>query len=87
MASLPFVRGALLVSFSVLLTVVLGFGLPALLNAVAKCCGFPETSVSECIVGVYFIFVLYVATPRIPRGTIEVQKPKISHLYCMPLQI
>ncbi|KAK6293307.1 hypothetical protein J4Q44_G00368080 [Coregonus suidteri] len=82
MASLPFVRVALLVSFSVLLTVLLGFGLPALLNAVAKCCGFPETSVTECIVGVYFIFVLYVATPRIPRGSIEVKGKSVFITGC-----
>ncbi|XP_029934959.1 D-beta-hydroxybutyrate dehydrogenase, mitochondrial [Myripristis murdjan] len=73
MASLPLVRAALLVSFSALLTVVLGFGLPALLNVVARFCGFPETSVTECIVVLYLLFVLYVATPRIPRGLVEVK--------------
>lgn len=66
------IRAALLVSFSVLVTVVLGFGLPALLNAVMAMLGFPETSVAECIVVLYLLFVLYIATPRIPRGLVEV---------------
>lgn len=65
-------RVVLLVSFSVFLTVVLGFGLPALLNAVMRMFGLPETSVTECIVLLYLVFVLYVATPRIPRGLVEV---------------
>ncbi|KAM9839375.1 D-beta-hydroxybutyrate dehydrogenase, mitochondrial [Aulostomus maculatus] len=66
-------RVTLLVSFSVLLTVLLGFGLPALLNAAMRMVGLPETSVTECIVLLYLVFVLYVATPRIPRGLVEVK--------------
>ncbi|XP_075994199.1 D-beta-hydroxybutyrate dehydrogenase, mitochondrial [Genypterus blacodes] len=73
MAPLPVFRVALLVSFSVFLTVVLGFGLPALLNAVMRILGLPETSVTECIVLLYLAFVLYMATPRIPRGLVEVE--------------
>ncbi|XP_045924418.1 D-beta-hydroxybutyrate dehydrogenase, mitochondrial [Micropterus dolomieu] len=73
MASLSVFRVALLVSFSVFLTVALGFGLPALLNAAMRMLGLPETSVSECIIAVYLLFVLYVATPRIPRGLVEVK--------------
>lgn len=73
MASLPVIRVAILVSFSVFLTVVLGFGLPAFLNAVTGCLGFPQTSVTECIVVLYLLFVVYIATPRIPRGSIEVK--------------
>ncbi|XP_062336280.1 D-beta-hydroxybutyrate dehydrogenase, mitochondrial [Osmerus eperlanus] len=72
MASLPVVRSAILVLFSILLTVVLGFGLPAFLNIVTRSFGFPETNVTECIVVIYLVFVVYVATPRIPRGSIEV---------------
>nr|XP_020457967.1 D-beta-hydroxybutyrate dehydrogenase, mitochondrial-like [Monopterus albus] len=70
MASRSVLRVAFLVSFSVLLTVVLGFGLPPLLNAVL---GLPEMSVTECIVVMYLVFVLVVATPRIPRGLVEVK--------------
>uniref|UniRef100_A0A3P8THP1 3-hydroxybutyrate dehydrogenase, type 1 n=1 Tax=Amphiprion percula TaxID=161767 RepID=A0A3P8THP1_AMPPE len=73
MAPLSVFRVALLVSFSVFLTVVLGFGLPALLNAAMRMFGLPETSVTECIVVLYAVFVLYVATPRIPRGLVEVK--------------
>ncbi|XP_067108086.1 D-beta-hydroxybutyrate dehydrogenase, mitochondrial isoform X2 [Osmerus mordax] len=72
MASLHVVRSAILVLFSILLTVVLGFGLPAFLNIVTRSFGFPETNVTECIVVIYLVFVVYVATPRIPRGSIEV---------------
>ncbi|KAF3836588.1 hypothetical protein F7725_029146 [Dissostichus mawsoni] len=73
MAPLPVLRAALLVSFSVLLTVLLGFGLPALLNTGTRVLGLPESSVTECIVGLYLLFVLYMATPRIPRGLVEVK--------------
>ncbi|XP_057179403.1 D-beta-hydroxybutyrate dehydrogenase, mitochondrial [Triplophysa rosa] len=72
MAALAVVRGALLVAFSVFLTLILGFGLPSALNFVARCCGFPEASVTECIVLMYALFVLYVAMPRLPRGTVKV---------------
>uniref|UniRef100_A0A8C6SRY6 3-hydroxybutyrate dehydrogenase, type 1 n=1 Tax=Neogobius melanostomus TaxID=47308 RepID=A0A8C6SRY6_9GOBI len=72
MASLPGFRVVVLVSFSVFLTVVLGFGLPALLNAAMRLLGLPETSVTECIVGLYLAFVACVAMPRIPRGCVKV---------------
>ncbi|XP_010788636.1 estradiol 17-beta-dehydrogenase 2-like [Notothenia coriiceps] len=73
MAPLPVLRAVLLVSFSVLLTVLLGFGLPALLNTGTRVLGLPESSVTECIVGLYLLFVLFMATPRIPRGLVEVK--------------
>ncbi|XP_058488901.1 D-beta-hydroxybutyrate dehydrogenase, mitochondrial [Solea solea] len=72
MASVSTLRAALLVSFSVLLTLLLGFGLPALLNSVMRMFGLPESSVTECIVVLYLVFVLSVATPRISRGFVEV---------------
>uniref|UniRef100_A0AAQ4NQJ2 3-hydroxybutyrate dehydrogenase, type 1 n=1 Tax=Gasterosteus aculeatus aculeatus TaxID=481459 RepID=A0AAQ4NQJ2_GASAC len=71
MASVSALRAALLGSFSVLVTVLLGFGLPSLLNLGARALGLPETSVTECIVALYLGFVLYVATPRIPRGSVK----------------
>lgn len=80
-------RVALLVSFSVLLTVVLGFGLPALLNATMRLLGLPETSVTECIVVIYATFVLYVATPRFPRGSVEVRKQSRNVVLCTRLMI
>ncbi|XP_026056639.1 D-beta-hydroxybutyrate dehydrogenase, mitochondrial [Carassius auratus] len=73
MAALPLVRVALLVAFSVFLTLVLGFGLPSVLNIFARYCGFPEASVTESIVLLYALFVLYVAMPRLPRGTVTVE--------------
>ncbi|XP_061661882.1 D-beta-hydroxybutyrate dehydrogenase, mitochondrial [Syngnathoides biaculeatus] len=72
MAPLPALRVWLLVSLSAFVTVSLGFGLPALLNAATGLLGVPEASVSECVVVCYVLFVLYVATPRIPRGLVEV---------------
>lgn len=76
MASLAVVRCALLVAFSVFLTLILGFGLPSALNFIARGCGFPEASVTECIVLMYSLFVLYVAMPRLPRGTVKVQSSR-----------
>ncbi|XP_034415593.1 D-beta-hydroxybutyrate dehydrogenase, mitochondrial [Cyclopterus lumpus] len=73
MAPLSVFRVALLVSSSVFLTLLLGFGLPSLLSASTRLLGVPETSVTECIVVLYLLFVLYVATPRIPRGSVEVE--------------
>ncbi|XP_068199696.1 D-beta-hydroxybutyrate dehydrogenase, mitochondrial isoform X2 [Antennarius striatus] len=57
MATLSVFRAALLVSFSVLLTAVLGLGLPALLNALTRLVGLPETSVTECIVKGRAVFI------------------------------
>ncbi|XP_061121413.1 D-beta-hydroxybutyrate dehydrogenase, mitochondrial isoform X1 [Syngnathus typhle] len=71
MAPLTALRVCLLVFFSAFVTVSLGFGLPVLLNAVTGLLGVPEASVSECVVVSYLLFVLYVATPRIPRGLVE----------------
>ncbi|XP_048122124.1 D-beta-hydroxybutyrate dehydrogenase, mitochondrial isoform X3 [Alosa alosa] len=71
MAPLPYVRVALLVGFSVFLTIVLGFGLPTALSFLARCCGYPDASVTECVVAVYLVFVVYVAMPRLPRGTVK----------------
>ncbi|XP_019943001.2 D-beta-hydroxybutyrate dehydrogenase, mitochondrial [Paralichthys olivaceus] len=71
MAPQPVFRAALLVLLSVFLTVLLGVGLPALLNGLTRLVGLPQTSVTECVVGLYFVFVLSIATPRIPRGVEE----------------
>ena len=79
MASTSALRVVLLGSFSVLLTAALGFGLPAFLNVAAGCFGFAERSVTECIVFVYFVFVAYVAMPRVPRGVVEVWLCFIMH--------
>ncbi|KAI2649279.1 D-beta-hydroxybutyrate dehydrogenase, mitochondrial [Labeo rohita] len=82
MAALPMLRVAVLVAFSVFLTLILGFGLPSVLNLFARCCGFPEASVTECIVLMYALFVLYVAMPRLPRGTVKVEKKAVLITGC-----
>ncbi|XP_077410151.1 D-beta-hydroxybutyrate dehydrogenase, mitochondrial isoform X2 [Vanacampus margaritifer] len=71
MAPLPALRVCVLVSFSAFVTLSLGFGLPALLNVATGLLGVPGASVSECVVVCYFLLVLYVATPRIPRGVVK----------------
>ncbi|KAJ8409592.1 hypothetical protein AAFF_G00229930 [Aldrovandia affinis] len=73
MFTLPLRRVALLILFSVSLTLILGFGLPTLLNYFVVLSGFPETSVTECIVVLYLFFVAYVAMPPIPRGSVKAE--------------
>ncbi|XP_076827185.1 D-beta-hydroxybutyrate dehydrogenase, mitochondrial [Brachyhypopomus gauderio] len=73
MASLPIVRAAVLVAFSVFLTLILAFGLPFALNFVTRALGLPEANVTECVVAVYALFVLYIAMPRLPRGSVKVE--------------
>ncbi|MBN3326809.1 BDH protein, partial [Atractosteus spatula] len=71
MPPFPLIKMALLLLFSLCLTLILGFGLPEALNFIARCCGFAEASVTHCIVLVYFIFVFFVAMPSIPRGSVK----------------
>ncbi|KAJ8274407.1 hypothetical protein COCON_G00090320 [Conger conger] len=71
MSAPPLRRVALFILFSLCLTLTLGFGLPVLLNYFAMLCGLPEASVAECIVGVYLFFVVYIAMPPIPRGSVK----------------
>ncbi|KAI1891414.1 hypothetical protein AGOR_G00143580 [Albula goreensis] len=72
MAPLPIRRVIPLVLFSLSLTFLLGFGVPSALNFIARCCGFPEAGMTECIVLVYLFFVCYEVLPPIPRGTVKV---------------
>ncbi|MBN3308017.1 BDH protein, partial [Amia calva] len=72
MTPFPFIKMAFLL-FSFSLTLVLGFGLPEALNAVARNCGFTEASVTHGIVLVYLMFVCCVAVPSIPRGSLKTE--------------
>ncbi|XP_066540153.1 D-beta-hydroxybutyrate dehydrogenase, mitochondrial [Hoplias malabaricus] len=72
MASQPLVRAALLVAFSVFLTLLLGFGLPFSLGVLARLCSVPEASCTEVVVMLYALFVLYMVLPRLPRGSVSV---------------
>ncbi|KAK3551670.1 hypothetical protein QTP70_021313 [Hemibagrus guttatus] len=73
MASQTLVRGALLVLFSVFLTLLLAFALPAALTWLAQCAGFSEEAgATHCLALLYALFVLCVAMPRIPRGSVSV---------------
>ncbi|XP_077592198.1 D-beta-hydroxybutyrate dehydrogenase, mitochondrial isoform X2 [Stigmatopora nigra] len=82
MAPLSAFRVCLLVSFSAIVTVSLGFGLPALLKAATGLLGVPETSVSECVVLSYLLFVVYIATPRLPRGLVEAKGKAVFITTC-----
>ncbi|XP_030072551.1 LOW QUALITY PROTEIN: D-beta-hydroxybutyrate dehydrogenase, mitochondrial-like [Microcaecilia unicolor] len=64
---------ALLVLFSLVLTLALGMGLPEGLSFFARLFGFTESSVTYGIVLLYLVYVLYVAVPALPRGTVPVE--------------
>ncbi|XP_073482432.1 D-beta-hydroxybutyrate dehydrogenase, mitochondrial-like [Aquarana catesbeiana] len=61
-----------LVLLSIGLTLTLGFGLPEILKLFFRVLGFPADHTSHAIVVLYFVFVLCVAMPSIPRGTLPV---------------
>ncbi|KAM5164731.1 D-beta-hydroxybutyrate dehydrogenase, mitochondrial-like [Mantella aurantiaca] len=63
----------LLVLLSLGLTLLLGFGLPEILKLIFRVLGFPTDNASHAIVLLYFIFVLCVAMPSMPRGTLPVE--------------
>ncbi|KAM9317090.1 D-beta-hydroxybutyrate dehydrogenase, mitochondrial-like isoform 1-T1 [Gastrophryne carolinensis] len=65
-------RAVLLVLLSVGLTLALGFGLPELLKLLCRALGFPTENASHAIVLLYFMAVLLVAMPALPRGTLPV---------------
>ncbi|XP_018422822.1 PREDICTED: D-beta-hydroxybutyrate dehydrogenase, mitochondrial-like [Nanorana parkeri] len=63
----------LMVLISIGLTVALGFGLPEILKLIFRLLGFPIDNASHAIVLVYFVFVMFVAMPSIPRGTLPLE--------------
>ncbi|XP_075058344.1 D-beta-hydroxybutyrate dehydrogenase, mitochondrial-like [Mixophyes fleayi] len=69
---LPTAR-VLLVLLSVGLTLALGFLLPEALKLLFRFLGFPCDNASHAIVLLYFLFVLFVAMPCLPRGTLPMQ--------------
>ncbi|XP_053566170.1 D-beta-hydroxybutyrate dehydrogenase, mitochondrial [Bombina bombina] len=81
---LPAVRlkTVLLVLLSLGLTLVLGFGLPEVLNLLFKLSGIPGANATYGIVLLYFVFVLWVAMPSIPRGTLPVQEKEVLITGC-----
>nr|XP_033814192.1 D-beta-hydroxybutyrate dehydrogenase, mitochondrial-like [Geotrypetes seraphini] len=64
---------ALLVLLSLLLTLLLGVGLPEGLTWLAGLLGLAETSVPRAVVLLYLAWVLGVAVPALPRGTVPVE--------------
>ncbi|XP_073434800.1 D-beta-hydroxybutyrate dehydrogenase, mitochondrial-like isoform X1 [Dendrobates tinctorius] len=66
-------RTALLVLLSLGLTLALGLLLPEALKLLFSVLGFPCDNASHAIVLVYFVFMLCVAIPALPRGTVPIQ--------------
>ncbi|XP_069583295.1 D-beta-hydroxybutyrate dehydrogenase, mitochondrial-like isoform X2 [Ranitomeya imitator] len=66
-------RTALLVLLSLGLTLALGLLLPEALKLLFSVLGFPCDNASHAIVLVYFVFMLFVAMPALPRGTVPIQ--------------
>ncbi|XP_077146484.1 D-beta-hydroxybutyrate dehydrogenase, mitochondrial-like isoform X1 [Ranitomeya variabilis] len=66
-------RTALLVLLSLGLTLALGLLLPEALKLLFSVLGFPCDNASHAIVLVYFVFMLFVAMPAFPRGTVPIQ--------------
>ncbi|KAM8952437.1 D-beta-hydroxybutyrate dehydrogenase, mitochondrial-like [Pelodytes ibericus] len=75
-------RVVLLVSLSLGLTLVLGFGLPEALKLLFSLLGFPYDNAAHCIVLLYFVFVLCVALSSLPRGTIPVHGKEVLITGC-----
>ncbi|KAF5899814.1 D-beta-hydroxybutyrate dehydrogenase, mitochondrial-like, partial [Clarias magur] len=74
MAPRPLVRAALLVAVSLFFTLSLAFALPVALTWLAQCAGFSEEAgATHCLALLYALFVLCVAMPRIPRGSVSVE--------------
>eukprot|EP00079_Xenopus_tropicalis_P016035 XP_004914424.1 PREDICTED: D-beta-hydroxybutyrate dehydrogenase, mitochondrial-like isoform X2 [Xenopus tropicalis] len=63
-------RAVLLVLLSLGLTLALGFALPEALKLIFRILGFPSDSVTHGIVLLYVVFVLWLAMPAIPRGSL-----------------
>ncbi|CAH2247861.1 D-beta-hydroxybutyrate dehydrogenase, mitochondrial-like [Pelobates cultripes] len=75
-------RAVLLVSLSLGLTLALGFGLPQVLKLLFRFLGFPCDNVSHCIVLLYFVLVLCVALPAVPRGSVPIQGKEVLITGC-----
>ncbi|TTH84665.1 D-beta-hydroxybutyrate dehydrogenase, mitochondrial [Bagarius yarrelli] len=60
--------------FSISLTLFLAFAVPAALTWLARCAGFSDdVGATHCLALFYALFVLCVAVPRIPRGSVSVE--------------
>ncbi|XP_007895635.1 D-beta-hydroxybutyrate dehydrogenase, mitochondrial [Callorhinchus milii] len=72
----------LLVLFSMGLTLSLGFWLPELLSWAVKLLGFTDETVTHSIVLMYLLFVLCVAMPSLPRGSVKVEHKAVFITGC-----
>ncbi|XP_078266458.1 D-beta-hydroxybutyrate dehydrogenase, mitochondrial-like [Rhinoraja longicauda] len=73
---------AAMVLFSFLLTLSLGLWLPEVLRAFVKVFGCPEELVPHSIVLMYLVFVLCLAMPALPRGSVKVEDKAILITGC-----
>ncbi|XP_067851219.1 D-beta-hydroxybutyrate dehydrogenase, mitochondrial [Heptranchias perlo] len=82
MSQFSYVQKALMVLFSFLLTISLGLWLPEILSSFVKLFGFTDDTVTLSIVLVYLVFVLCLATPVLPRGSVKVKDKAILITGC-----
>uniref|UniRef100_UPI00398E9B06 D-beta-hydroxybutyrate dehydrogenase, mitochondrial-like n=1 Tax=Pristiophorus japonicus TaxID=55135 RepID=UPI00398E9B06 len=82
MSKFSYVQMALMVLFSFLLTLSLGLWLPEILSAFVKLFGFTEDMVTHSIVLIYLMFVLCLAVPALPRGSVKVKDKAILITGC-----
>ncbi|XP_067898577.1 D-beta-hydroxybutyrate dehydrogenase, mitochondrial-like isoform X2 [Heterodontus francisci] len=82
MSKFSYVQMALMVLFSFLLTLGLGLWLPEILSAFVKLFGLKEDLVTHSIVLMYLIFVVYLAMPALPRGSVKVNDKAILITGC-----
>eukprot|EP00079_Xenopus_tropicalis_P011720 XP_002937888.1 PREDICTED: D-beta-hydroxybutyrate dehydrogenase, mitochondrial-like isoform X1 [Xenopus tropicalis] len=75
-------RAVLLVLLSLGLTLALGFALPEALKLIFRILGFPSDSVTHGIVLLYVVFVLWLAMPAIPRGSLPVEGKEVLITGC-----
>ncbi|XP_075717856.1 D-beta-hydroxybutyrate dehydrogenase, mitochondrial-like [Rhinoderma darwinii] len=75
-------RKVLLVLLSLGLTLALGLLLPQALKLLFTFLGFPCDNASHAIVLVYFVFLLFVAMPSLPRGTVPTQGKAVMITGC-----
>ncbi|XP_062848104.1 D-beta-hydroxybutyrate dehydrogenase, mitochondrial [Trichomycterus rosablanca] len=74
MASWVSMKAVVLVGFSACFTLFLGFGLPSVVAFIAQYCGFnEEAGPAQSLALLYLLFVFYVALPRLPRGSVQVE--------------
>ncbi|GCC28013.1 D-beta-hydroxybutyrate dehydrogenase, mitochondrial-like isoform X1 [Chiloscyllium punctatum] len=82
MSKTSYVQMAFMVLFSFLLTLGLGLWLPEVLSAFVQLFGLKEDMVTHSIVVMYLVFVLYLAMPSLPRGSVKIKDKAVLITGC-----